>query len=194
MGPLSMEQALAAEAIAIGGLTAELEDRLKREAGGQEEGQTSERERADKNSDVRDGDEDSATQADSRRRTKFYRSLNETNRSALCLSGGGIRSATFCLGVIQALAAFDDNDIYFILAGTFDVVVNGRRVAGRSAGDHVGEMAAVQPAQKRSATVTALEDAIVAKLSAEVFSNLGSRHPQLYPPNRAGTRAPSTPT
>ena len=75
----------------------------------------------------------------------------------------------------------EDNDIYFILAGNFfDVVVNGRRVAGRSAGDHVGEMAAVQPAQKRSATVTALEDAIVAKLSAEVFSNLGSRHPQLY--------------
>jgi CRP/FNR family cyclic AMP-dependent transcriptional regulator len=74
----------------------------------------------------------------------------------------------------------EDNDIYFILAGTFDVVVSGRRVAGRSAGDHVGEMAAVQPAQKRSATVTALEDAIVAKLSAEVFSNLGSRYPQLY--------------
>jgi len=73
----------------------------------------------------------------------------------------------------------EDNDIYFILAGTFDVVVSGRRVAGRSAGDHVGEMAAVQPAQKRSATVTALEDAIVAKLSAD-FSNLGSRHPQLY--------------
>jgi CRP/FNR family transcriptional regulator, cyclic AMP receptor protein len=41
-------------------------------------------------------------------------------------------------------------------------------------------MAAVQPTQKRYATVTALEDAIVAKLSAEVFSNLGSRHPQLY--------------
>src|SRR6516164_6786624 len=74
----------------------------------------------------------------------------------------------------------DDNDIYFILAGTFDVVVNGRRVAGRGAGDHVGEMAAVQPAQRRSASVTALEDAIVAKLSERAFSNLGSRHPQIY--------------
>ena len=74
----------------------------------------------------------------------------------------------------------DDNEIYFILAGTFDVVVNGRRVAGRGAGDHVGEMAAVQPAQRRSATVTALEEAIVAKLSAGAFSNLGSRPPQLY--------------
>ena len=107
MGPLSMEQALADEAVAIGGLGVELADRLKQEASEQEAGQTSECKRTDKNADVRDGDHDSATQADSRRRKKFYRSLNELNRSALCLSGGGIRSATFCLGVIQALAAFD---------------------------------------------------------------------------------------
>ena len=74
----------------------------------------------------------------------------------------------------------DDNDIYFILAGTFDVVVNGRKVDGRGAGDHVGEMAAVQPAQRRSATVTALEEGVVVKLSADAFSDLASRHPQLY--------------
>ena len=54
---------------------------------------------------MRDGDHDSPIEADSRK--EFYRSLNNLNRSALCLSGGGIRSATFCLGVIQALAAFD---------------------------------------------------------------------------------------
>jgi hypothetical protein len=107
MGALSMEQALAFEAIAIGGLGPELEDRLKREAGGQDEGRKSERERTGKNADVRDGDHDSAMEANSGRRIKFYRSLNGLNRSALCLSGGGIRSATFCLGVIQALAAFD---------------------------------------------------------------------------------------
>lgn len=33
------------------------------------------------------------------------RRLNRLNRSALCISGGGIRSATFALGVIQALAS-----------------------------------------------------------------------------------------
>ena len=38
-------------------------------------------------------------------RKAFYRSLNALNRAALCCSGGGIRSATFCLGVIQGLAA-----------------------------------------------------------------------------------------
>jgi hypothetical protein len=101
MGPLSMEQALAEEAVAIGGLPAGLADRLKREAEGPEES-----DRTGENADVH-GDHDSALQADGPRRMKFYRALNETHRSALCLSGGGIRSATFCLGVIQALAAFD---------------------------------------------------------------------------------------
>lgn len=74
----------------------------------------------------------------------------------------------------------DDNDIYFIFSGSFDVIVNGRRIARRGPNDHVGEMAAIQPTQKRSATVIALEDAIVAKLSEELFADIASRHPQMY--------------
>ncbi len=35
---------------------------------------------------------------------ELYQTLNALNSSALCLSGGGIRSATFALGVMQALA------------------------------------------------------------------------------------------
>ena len=35
---------------------------------------------------------------------ELYRKLNHLDRAALCLSGGGIRSAAFSLGVIQALA------------------------------------------------------------------------------------------
>ena len=44
-------------------------------------------------------------------RKAFYRALNKLNRAALCCSGGGIRSATFCLGVIQAFAAYDVDDV-----------------------------------------------------------------------------------
>jgi hypothetical protein len=40
-------------------------------------------------------------------REKLYRALNKLNRAALCFSGGGIRSAAFCLGVLQALADYD---------------------------------------------------------------------------------------
>jgi len=43
------------------------------------------------------------------RRKALYRALNKLDRAALCCSGGGIRSATFCLGVIQALARYDVN-------------------------------------------------------------------------------------
>jgi len=35
---------------------------------------------------------------------ELYRALHARNSSALCLSGGGIRSASFALGVIEALA------------------------------------------------------------------------------------------
>jgi hypothetical protein len=37
-------------------------------------------------------------------RKRLYRALHDGKRTALCLSGGGIRSATFALGVIQRLA------------------------------------------------------------------------------------------
>lgn len=74
----------------------------------------------------------------------------------------------------------DDNDIYFIFCGSFAAIVNGRRIAVRGPNDHVGEMSAVQPAQRRAATVIATEDAVVAKLPEEVFTDIASRHPEMY--------------
>jgi hypothetical protein len=38
--------------------------------------------------------------------TELYQALNGLDAAALCLSGGGIRSAAFGLGVIQALASY----------------------------------------------------------------------------------------
>lgn len=74
----------------------------------------------------------------------------------------------------------DDNDIYFIIAGTFEVVVNGRRVAARGPGDCVGEMAAIEPTQRRSATIVACEYSILARLSEAQFTDIASRHPDMY--------------
>ena len=74
----------------------------------------------------------------------------------------------------------DDSSIYFVLSGKFDVIVNGRRIAGRGPNEHVGEMAAVQPAQRRSANVVAAEQAVVARLKEELFTDLGNRYPQIF--------------
>jgi hypothetical protein len=102
MGPLSIEEVLAAEVAAINNTqsTTVAED-LKRRAAKQQD----QRRLNNKDADTRSGEDEAP--ADVARRKAFYRSLNKLNRAALCLSGGGIRSATFSLGVIQALAAYD---------------------------------------------------------------------------------------
>ena len=74
----------------------------------------------------------------------------------------------------------DDNDLFLIVAGSFRIVVNGRDVASRGRGDHVGEMVVVEPSQRRSADVVATELSLVVKLTHDDVSDLASRYPDIY--------------
>lgn len=74
----------------------------------------------------------------------------------------------------------DTNDIFLIVAGSCDVIVNARNIAVRGPGDHVGEMAAIQPTQRRSATVTAKETSVLLKLDERTVSDLGHKFPSIY--------------
>jgi CRP/FNR family cyclic AMP-dependent transcriptional regulator len=71
------------------------------------------------------------------------------------------------------------NDLYLIVTGRFNVFVNGRIVAQRSTGDSVGEMSAIQPTQRRSATVTATEDSVVLMVTEAEFSKLTLEFPNI---------------
>lgn len=73
-----------------------------------------------------------------------------------------------------------DNDIFFILTGVFRVLVNGREVAIRRAGQHVGEMAIVDPSSRRTASVIASEQSIVVKVAERHFSDLADRNPRVW--------------
>jgi len=73
-----------------------------------------------------------------------------------------------------------DNDIFFILTGSFNIEVNGKVVAKRIPNDHVGEMAAIEQSQSRSATVVASEDSVVCKLSEPQFADLGQRYIDIW--------------
>jgi predicted nucleotide-binding protein len=73
-----------------------------------------------------------------------------------------------------------ENDIYMILAGRADILVNGRVVNRRQANDHVGEMAAVEPLQKRAATVLVTEAGVVAQLTEPVFAKYANQYPEMY--------------
>lgn len=76
--------------------------------------------------------------------------------------------------------ASTDNDVYLILTGTFDVIVHGRRIARRGPTDHVGEMAAVEPTQRRSATVLATEQSVVLRVPHGAFLTLANRHTEVW--------------
>jgi CRP/FNR family transcriptional regulator, cyclic AMP receptor protein len=73
-----------------------------------------------------------------------------------------------------------ENDLYFILSGRFSIRVNDREVAVRVAEEHVGEMALIDPKAKRSASVVAIEDSVVAKISEVKFVQLANQYPPLW--------------
>lgn len=73
-----------------------------------------------------------------------------------------------------------DNDIYFILAGRLSIVVNEREVAIRDSGQYVGEMALIDPSARRSASVIAIEQTVVAKISEDSFCQLADKCPKVW--------------
>ena len=76
--------------------------------------------------------------------------------------------------------AAPDNDVYFILAGRVSIRVGGREVAVRTTGQHIGEMAVVDPGQPRSASAVADDDVVAARVSASTFIDLADANPRLW--------------
>lgn len=74
----------------------------------------------------------------------------------------------------------DTNDVFFIIVGKVDVRVNGKLVASRFPGDHVGEMAAIEPTQPRSATNIATEETMLLRLSEAEFSSIAHQFPDIW--------------
>ena len=99
---LSIEEVLAEEADKIAGDGSNIAGILKEQLGAKEARKL----RFDRDFH-RSADERDDTKVDPKTiavRKQLYQRLNELKRGALCFSGGGIRSATFCLGILQALA------------------------------------------------------------------------------------------
>jgi CRP/FNR family transcriptional regulator, cyclic AMP receptor protein len=72
------------------------------------------------------------------------------------------------------------SDLFLILTGEFSILVNGKTVEQRAAGEHLGEMALVDPDAPRSASVIAACDSVVARITEPEFSKLAERFPRLW--------------
>ncbi len=73
-----------------------------------------------------------------------------------------------------------DNDIFFIFAGRLSIRVNGREVAIRKSGEHVGEMVLIDPSTRRSASVVAIEQTVIAKICETSFRSLAEKYPRIW--------------
>ncbi len=73
-----------------------------------------------------------------------------------------------------------DNDIHLIVSGSVAVVINKREVAVRSSGNHVGEMALLDPTARRSATILARERTVVLKVSEPNVTRIARDYPDYW--------------
>ena len=73
-----------------------------------------------------------------------------------------------------------DNDIAFILSGSVSIVINQRVINSRRAGQHVGEMALIDPGARRSASVIALEVTVLARVGEPHFVTIADKNPQVW--------------
>lgn len=74
----------------------------------------------------------------------------------------------------------EENSLFVILAGAYQIQVNGHVVGRREAGEVLGEMSMVDPAATRSATVVASGPAIAIEVKEDEFKAMAQRAPQLW--------------
>ena len=67
-----------------------------------------------------------------------------------------------------------------MLSGSVSVSVHGREVAVRRAGQQVGEMAALDPSQSRSATITARDEVVIVRVPPAAFIDLANANPLMW--------------
>jgi CRP/FNR family transcriptional regulator, cyclic AMP receptor protein len=73
-----------------------------------------------------------------------------------------------------------DNDVFFLLTGEANVLVNDRFVGARMEGTCIGEMAALDPAAPRSATVRAKSVVVALKVTEPAFRAACDAHPVVF--------------
>lgn len=92
------------------------------------------------------------------------------------------RGKVTCFRQGEFLLLEDDwtNDIIFILSGRAQITITGFKVAERGPGQHVGEMALIDPSQPRSASAIAMEPTVALLVSEGDFAAVAAHHPDMW--------------
>ena len=71
-------------------------------------------------------------------------------------------------------------DVFLILAGGAEVTIDRRHIGFRKPGDHIGEMAAIDPGATRCACVLAQANTVIARIAAEELLALANAKPRVW--------------
>jgi CRP/FNR family cyclic AMP-dependent transcriptional regulator len=102
---------------------------------------------------------------------------NETIAKAVAAAGTVM---DFQPGALLVEQGGGDTDVYLILDGTVDVLVNDRLVARRGPRESIGEMIVTDTTTRRSATVKATTSLLALKLTEPKFSALAAKFPTFW--------------
>lgn len=73
-----------------------------------------------------------------------------------------------------------DTDLFLILVGNLEIIINGQPVAVRSPGVHVGELSGADPARPRTATVVAKDEALVFQVPEKAVNEIAGSNPEFW--------------
>jgi CRP/FNR family cyclic AMP-dependent transcriptional regulator len=73
-----------------------------------------------------------------------------------------------------------DRDVFFLLAGKGQIIINGVRLYPREAGSTVGEMSALNASITRAATIEATEPTVTWKVGHRQLAEVAQAHPDLW--------------
>jgi CRP/FNR family cyclic AMP-dependent transcriptional regulator len=105
--------------------------------------------------------------------------LRSSHAAAEKLADQGIL-AQFQPGEILIERDAPDTTVHLILAGVVEIMINGHFYTVRERGEHVGEMALIDPGQLRCATVKARELTVVCQVSEQLFISMAEDHPEMW--------------
>jgi len=86
----------------------------------------------------------------------------------------------YAIGEPLIIQDSEENSIGFILNGSVDVQIGKTTVARRKAGDHVGEMAVLDPTARRSASIIATAETCVAWVDEKDFEPIATENPFIW--------------
>lgn len=106
------------------------------------------------------------------RRQKVLRDCGDLAQALL--DAGDIREIG--QGVELIKEGDSDSEVYFLLMGIAEIRVKGNPVGERMAGEMLGEIAALKPSNRRTASVVTLEPCVVLQLAADKLAQAADEH------------------